>query len=183
MEQNENLENINPTPEEEKNAEPEYTVEELLAQLNAAKAENKRYKDAVTKASSEAATWKKQLRARQTQEEQEAEAKREAEEERSNHLKAVERELAMMKATNRYLKQGMDEKLAKECAELEADNDIDTLMEKIASHRDASISAAVKKAQEDLLASRPEINAGHGENGGKEEEDQFKKAFMNPDAY
>ena len=183
MADNENLDlNQNQTPEPE-DKQPEYSVEELLAQLNAAKAENKRYKDAVTKASSEAATWKKQLRARQTQEEQEAEAKREAEEERSNHLKAVERELAIMKATNRYLKQGMDEKLAKECADLEADNDIETLMEKIASHRDASISAAVKKAQEELLASRPEINAGHGENGGKDDEDPFIKAFKNPDAY
>ena len=183
MADNENLDlNQNQTPEPE-DKQPEYSVEELLAQLNAAKAENKRYKDAITKASSEAATWKKQLRARQTQEEQEAEAKREAEEERTNHLKAVERELAIMKATNRYLKQGMDEKLAKECADLEADNDIETLMEKIASHRDASISAAVKKAQEELLASRPEINAGHGENGGKDDEDPFIKAFKNPDAY
>ena len=183
MEQNENLENQNPNPETNEHSEPEYSVEELLSQLNAARAENKRYKDAVTKASSEAANWKKQLRARQTQEEQEAEAKREAEEEQRNHLKSVERELSMMKATNRYLKQGMDEKLAKECAELEADNDIDTLMEKIASHKDAQISAAVKKAQEDLLASRPDINAGHDERGGKEEEDPFIKGFKNPSAF
>lgn len=160
----------------------EFSYDELLAQLDRERAEKARYKAAVTKTSSEAAEWKKKFRQRQTAEEQEADAKREEAEQQKEHLRTVERELSLIKATNRYLKQGMDEKLAKECAELEADGDMETLMQRISANREAQIADAVKKAQEDLLASRPEINAGNGEDGG-EKEDPFIKAFRNPDAY
>ena len=162
--------------------EHEFTYDELLAQLDHERAEKARYKAAVSKTSSEAAEWKKKFRQRQTAEEQEADAKREEAEQQKEHLRSVERELSMMKATNRYLKQGMDEKLAKECAELEADGDMEALMSKISANREAQIDAAVKKAKEELLASRPDINAGNGEEGG-EKEDPFIKAFRNPDAY
>lgn len=185
MAENENLneqvnENEQATPDAP--AQQEFSYDDLLAQLASERAEKARYKAAVTKTSSEAAEWKKKFRARQTAEEQEADAKREEAEQQKEHLKKVEHELSMIKATNRYLKQGMDEKLAKECAELETDGDIDTLMGKIAAHRDAQIAEAVKKAQEELLASRPEIQAGNGEGEGKDE-DPFIKAFKNPDNY
>ena len=55
------------------------TVEELMAQLATERAEKEKYKNRSDKASSEAAEYKKQLRSKQTAEEQEAEAKAEME--------------------------------------------------------------------------------------------------------
>ena len=185
-----NNENLNEQANQQQNDgnqaqddQKEFTYDELLEQLANERAEKARYKAAVSKTSSEAAEWKKKFRARQTAEEQEADAKREEAEQQKEHLKKVERELSMMKAKARYLKQGMDEKLATECAELETENDIDALMGKISQHTSALVEAAAKKAQEELLASRPDIKAGNGEDGGAEEEDPFIKAFNNPDAY
>lgn len=170
--------------EEQVNQEsaPEFTYDELLAMLDQERAEKARYKAAVTKTSSEAAEWKKKFRARQTAEEQEADAKREETERLREQNQQIEHELATMRATARYLKQGMDEKLAKECADLETAGDSDALMSKLSAHWDSRIEKAVKKAQEDLLASRPDINAGNGEDGGNQE-DPFIKAFRNPDQY
>lgn len=184
MENNENLneQNQNQEPDTQQE-EREFTYDELLSQLASERAEKARYKAAVSKTSSEAAEWKKKFRARQTAEEQEADAKREEAEQQKEHLKKVERELSMMKAKARYLQQGMDEKLATECAELEVENDIDALMGKISQHTSALVDAAAKKAQEELLASRPDIKAGNGEDGNGEEEDPFIKAFNNPDKY
>ena len=54
------------------------SVEELMSQLAAARADADRYKNANDKLSKESADYKRQLRAKQTAEEQEAEAKAEA---------------------------------------------------------------------------------------------------------
>ena len=62
------------------------TVEELMAQLATERAEKEKYKSASDKASSEAAKYKKELRSKQTAEEQEAEAKAEADKLREEEL-------------------------------------------------------------------------------------------------
>lgn len=179
----ENTENL--TNEETKvtpSPEPEITLEDLQTQLAEAKAQNDKLKNSVTRSNSEAAEWKRKFRERQTAEEQAADAKREAELLQQEQMDAIKRELSVLKATNRYLKQNMDEKLAKECAELEAENDMENLMSKINAHYNAVIEEAKKSAKEELLASRPDIKAGNGEEEG-EPEDLFVKAFNNPDAY
>lgn len=178
-ENNENLENQNPKPEE---STPEITLEDLQNQLAEAKALNQQYKNAITKSNGEAAEWKRKFRERQTAEEQAADAKREAEALQHEQMETIKKELNVLKATNRYLKQGMDEKLAKECAELEADNDMENLMTKISAHYAAQKDNEIKSWQEEYLKSRPDIKAGNGEDG-EPEEDPFIKAFKNPDAY
>ena len=55
------------------------TVEQLMAELSAAKADVERFKSANDKLSKSEAEMKRQLRAKQTTEEQEAEARAEAE--------------------------------------------------------------------------------------------------------
>lgn len=177
-ENNENL-NQNPNPEE---AKPEVTLEDLQNQLAEAKALNQQYKNAITKSNGEAAEWKRKFQAKQTAEEKEADAKREAEELQQQELSNLRKELTTMKAIARYRGMGMDEKMATECAALEVENNNDGLMAKISALMTSREEAAAKKAQEDLLASRPDIKAGNGEDG-EEEEDPFIKAFNNPDAY
>ena len=179
-ENNENLENQNPKTEE---STPEITLEDLQNQLAEAKALNQQYKNAITKSNSEAADWKRKFQAKQTAEEKEADAKREAEELQQQELSNLRKELSTMKAIARYRGMGMDEKTASECAALEVENNNDGLMAKIAALINSREEAAAKKAQEDLLASRPDIKAGNGEDGNGEEEDPFIKAFKNPDKY
>ena len=96
MEENKNLEgqgqqNQDPdnTPEEK-----EPTVEELMAQLAQERANSAKLQNDYNKASSEAANYRKQLKAKQTAKEQEEEAKREAEEERKRYVKGLEDEVA-----------------------------------------------------------------------------------------
>ena len=178
-ENNENLENQNPKTEE---STPEITLEDALNQLAEQKALNQQYKNAITKSNSEAADWKRKFQAKQTAEEKEADAKREAEELQQQELSNLRKELTTMKAVARYRGMGMDEKMAAECAALEVENNNDGLMAKISALMTSREEAAAKKAQEDLLASRPDIKAGNGEDG-EEAEDPFVKAFNNPDAY
>ena len=177
--ENENLEQNQKT---ENNPTPEITLEDLQAQLAEAKAMNQQFKNAITKSNSEAAEWKRKFQAKQTAEEKEADAKREAEELQQQEIANLRKELSTMKAVARYRGMGMDEKQAAECASLEIENDNDGLMAKIASLMSSREAAAAKKAQEELLASRPDIKAGNGEDG-QPEEDPFLKAFNNPDAY
>ena len=177
-ENNENL-NQNPNPEE---AKPEVTLEDLQNQLAEAKALNQQYKNAITKSNGEAAEWKRKFQAKQTAEEKEAAAEREAEELQQQELSNLRKELTTMKAIARYRGMGMDEKMAAECAALEVENNNDGLMAKISALMTSREEAAAKKAQEDLLASRPDLKAGNGKDGAGAE-DPFVKAFNNPDAY
>ena len=177
---NENLEKQNQNPETD--PKPEITIEDLQGQLAETKALVQQYKNAITKSNSEAAEWKRKFQARQTAEEKEADAKREAEELQQKEISDLRRELSTMRAIARYRGMGMDEKMATECAALEVENNNDGLMAKIAALMTSREEAAAKKAQEELLASRPDIKAGNGEDG-EPEEDLFIKAFNNPDAY
>ena len=179
-ENNENLEKQNQNSETD--PKPEVTLEDLQAQLAEQRALNQQYKNAITKSNGEAAEWKRKFQARQTAEEKEADAKREAEELQQKEISDLRKELSTMKAIARYRGMGMDEKTATECAALEVENNNDGLMAKIAALMTSREEAAAKKAQEELLASRPDIKAGNGEDG-EPEEDPFIKAFNNPDAY
>ena len=155
-------------------------VADLQAQITRLMAEREKMKSAFDKSASEAADYKKKLREKLTAEEAEAEARREAEEAQRETLNNLTHELSVMKATTRYLKQGMSEDMAKECAELEASGDMDALMDKVFKNNGAAIENAVKNAQDKWLSERPNVNAGHGEdNGGKEDDDPFLKGFNN----
>ena len=92
MEDNKNLEGQG-QQNQEPNAttdEKEPTVEELMAQLAQERANSAKLQNDYNKASSEAANYRKQLKAKQTAEEQEEEAKREAEEEHKKYVKGLE---------------------------------------------------------------------------------------------
>lgn len=131
------------------------TVEELMAQLAAERAEKEKYKNASDKASSEAANYKKQLRSKQTAEEQEAEAKAEADKLRDEELESLRKELNHNKAVSAY-KAITDEKVVETLIEAVSESDHNAIAAIIENQK----KAAVKEAQAEWLKSRPQANAG-----------------------
>jgi hypothetical protein len=165
MDENKDIINEQGAEKDEQGKTP--TVEELMTQLAQERAQNVKLKNSLDSAASEAAGYKKQLRARQTAEEQEAEAKKEAEEKHKAYVAGLEAELGTMKATKRYMGLGMSEDLATETAKAEIAGDVETVTANMKKYMDMSIKA--KEAE--WLKSRPDANAGHGEDG--EEKDPF----------
>ena len=155
---------------ENKPDEKEPTVEELMAQLAQERANSAKLQNDYNKASSEAANYRKQLKAKQTAEEQEEEAKREAEEEHKKYVKGLEDTIKMTNATNRYLALGMSAEMAKDTAKAELDGDMEKVTENMGKYNEAK----VKAAEAEWLKSRPPVNAGQGE---EEETDLFLKGF------
>ena len=151
---------------ENKPEEKEPTVEELMAQLAQERANSAKLQNDYNKASSEAANYRKQLKAKQTAEEQEEEAKREAEEEHKKYVKGLEDTIKMTNATNRYLALGMSAEMAKDTAKAELDGDMEKVTENMGKYNEAK----VKAAEAEWLKSRPPVNAGQGE---EEETDLF----------
>lgn len=136
-------------------AEKTPTVEELTAQIAQLTADRDKYKSANDKLSKEAAENKRQLRAKQTEEERQAEEQAEAQRIRDEEFEAMKAELNHNKAVNAY-KSISDEKMVESLIDAVSDADhnaIANIMEKYAT-------AKVKEAQAEWLKSRPQANAG-----------------------
>lgn len=151
------------TKTEQPKTETTPSVDELMAQLAAERAEKEKYKTANDKLSKEAADTKRQLRAKQTAEEQEAEAQAEAqrlaEEERENLRKENNRFKAMAAYKN------MDEKTVDKLLEAVSDADHATL----AAIIEAEVQKAVKEAKAEWMKTRPPVNAGQYSSMTKEQ--------------
>lgn len=139
-------------------AEDTQTAESVNAQLAEAQAEIAKLKNSLSKANSEAADYKKQLRAKQTVQEQEDEAKREAKEQQDAYMKDLEQFKARTLAEKRYRLQGMTEEMADKAAQAEIDGDMDTLATIQKQHTDAALKAAKAEWQKSI----PEVNRGTG---------------------
>lgn len=147
---------------ENQTVENKPTVEELMAQLEQLTSENAqlasdrdKYKGANDKLSKESADYKRQLRAKQTEEEREAEAKAEADRVQKEELENLKKELNHNKAVNAY-KAITDDSMIETLIDAVSDADhnaIANIMEKYAN-------AKVKEAQAEWLQSRPQVNTG-----------------------
>lgn len=137
--------------------------QELVSQLSEARAEAAKWKNANDKSSQEAASYKKQLRAKMTAEEQDAEAKAEAERLKDERIQEMATQLRIMDYSKRYMGVGMDEKTAEVFAGLTGELED---VEKFFSNLDKFIQTKIKSAEEDsiqkFLKSRPDIKAGTG---------------------
>lgn len=145
------------------NAENTPSVEELLSQLAAERAEKEKYKNASDKASSEAAKYKKELRSKQTAEEQAAEAQAEAEKLQNEKYENAINELNRMKAVSAY--KNVSDKAVEKLIDAVSDADHTA----IAAIIESEVKAAVANAQTEWLKSRPPVNAG-GEYAGMTKE-------------
>lgn len=161
-------EGTQPETEEIEEQETEVTVEDLMSELAKEKAERAKEKLALDKALKEKGELTKKLRARMTAEEQEDEAKRQQQEEHNKYVKGLEDKIALIDAKNRYLSIGMTAELAEVTAKAELDGDKDTVAANYKKH----MESAIKAAEAEWLKSRPEPNAGNGE------EDTGKDPFL-----
>ena len=142
----------------ETKTEDTQVTENVNAQLAEAQAEIAKLKNSLSKANSEAANYKKELRAKQTVQEQEDEAKREAKEQQEAYVKDLEQFKTRTLAKERYLMQGMTVEMADKAAQAEVEGDMDTLATIQKQHTDAALKAAKAEWQKSI----PEANRGTG---------------------
>ncbi len=148
--------NSNPNPNGEgTKGNEEYTVEGLLAQLAQERAEKSRMKTEIDKLCQSEGNLRKSLRAKQTAEEQAAEAEAEAKRQQQEHITAVERELATMKATNRYLELGFGKEEAAKIASDEVNGDMDAWKAGVDLFLANQRKNAYAQAREDLMKEMP----------------------------
>ncbi len=144
------------------------TVEELMTQLAEERAKSARLQNEKDSASSEAANFKKQLRARMTANEQEEAEKKAREEAFEKELQELRNESRINKYSKRFMGVGMDETSATELAGLTGEI---AEPDKFFSALDKFVKATIKKAGEDsveaLIKSNPSIKAGNGDGAGE----------------
>lgn len=153
----------------EPNGGKQPSIEELMAELAAAKADRDKFKNASDKATSEAAKFKRELRSRQTAEEQAAEEKAEADRLAAEETENLKKELNHIKAIAAY-------------KSISEGKTVETLVEAIAEADHNAIAAiienekarAVKEAKAEWQKSRPYANTGNGE-GAALTKEQFEK--------
>lgn len=131
------------------------SVDELMAQINQLTADRDRYKSANDKLSKSEADMKRQLRAKQTEDERLSAEQAEAQRIRDEELETLRAENNRIKAVGAY-KTISSEKVVESLIEAVSNADHNT----IASIIDNEIKAAVKSAQTEWLKSRPQANVG-----------------------
>lgn len=158
------------------------TAEEKLAALEAYEYEveysdAERLKAAVSKANSEAAELKRQLKARMTEDEQK-EAERAAKEaEKDALLESLKKEKAVADSRSKFLGLGYDEKLASETAIAFANGDFETVFKNQGIHLE-NVKKAVAASN---LASDPVPPAGKAATGAMDYGKLIAEAQANSD--
>lgn len=162
----ENMGDSAPENGENSNNDDVQTVEKLVAELAEERAKSARLQNEKDIASSEAANFKKQLRAKMSANEQEEAAKAEAEAAKDAKIQELETKFRLMDYSKRFMGIGMDEQSATELAGLTGEI---AEPDKFFAAFDKFIKSAIKKAGEDsveaLIKSNPSIKAGNGETG------------------
>lgn len=142
------------------------SLAEQVAQL---KVQNAKLKKANDKATSEAASYKKQLREKQTAEEIALQEKAEKEAEREEQFQKLLRENTITKFEKKFLTLGYPADLAAKAATAQCDNDTDELF----SIQQTFIEEKEKTMKADWMKSMPNPPAGNSD----DDEDAFLKGF------
>ena len=116
-------------------------------------------KSVFDKTASEAASYKKQLRDKQTDEEARIAKEAEEREELLARLQELEREKQVSNLTNKYLSLGFDNDLASKTATLHASGDFD----KVFANIKALLENREKAIRAEMLKGTPEPQVGNGE--------------------
>lgn len=146
---------------EENNSGGEVTVESLMAQLAQEKAANAKLKSDNDKLCTSEGNLRKQLRAKQTAEEQEAEAKAEQAAQRDAYVKELEKFKSVTESSERYLGMGMPTEMAKATATAEYEGNMDVVtgnISKFMAERDKQKESEIR-AQ--YLAQMPTPQSGN----------------------
>ena len=141
----------------------------LAEQVPQLKVQNAKLKKANDKATSEAASYKKQLREKQTAEEIALQEKAEKEAEREEQFQKLLRENTITKFEKNFLALGYPADLAAKAAAAQCDNDTDELF----SIQQTFIEEKEKTMKADWMKSMPNPPAGNSD----DDEDAFLKGF------
>lgn len=139
------------------------TVEELMAQLANERAEKEKYKNVADKASSDASKYKKQLRSKQTAEEQETAAREEADRIQKENYENAMKELNHIKAVAAY--KNISEKAVDTLIEAVSDGDHGAIAKIIENE----VKAAIASAKSEWMKTRPAVNTGQSGSMTKEQ--------------
>lgn len=145
----------------------EMSAEDKLKALEAMELEDnsseiERLKNAVSKANSESAEWKRKHNALLSAEEQQKQEQAESLAAMQQELETLRKEKTVAKYTADYVKLGFDEKLAEETAKALADGD----MVKVFANQSKANEALVKKTIADKLKDTPRGVGGQAGGGG-----------------
>ena len=126
----------------------EVTLESLMAEIATLKADNVKLKTTNDKLCQSEGELRKQLRAKMTAEEQAKELEAQKKAEHDEYVSGLEKELAIIKATARFIDMGFEPDKANETAVAEFDGDKETVNANIK----AMMAAQRKKMEQDLRA-------------------------------
>ena len=142
------------------------TEDEISAALETVgqgnEAEVNRLKAALSKANSEAADYKKQLRTKQTDDEAAAAAQKEEHDRLVQENADLKRSMALSERKAKLLAMGYDESLADETAVAMVDGDMDKVM----ANQSKYLEVQKKNIQADTMRKTPRPAAGDDGNGG-----------------
>ena len=125
-------------------------------------AEVNRLKAALSKANSEAADYKKQLRSKQSDDEAAAAAQKEEQDRLVKENADLKRSIALSERKSKLLAMGYDETLATETATAMVDGDMD----KVLANQNKYLEAQKKVIQADAMRKTPRPATGDDGNGG-----------------
>lgn len=151
-----------PAPED-KGGSDQPTIADLMSQIAEMKIDNNKLKKANDKLASENASLHKQVNAKLTEEELRAQQKSDENEEIKKELDALRKEVALNKATKRYLSMKMPEALAEKVATAELEGDMETVTQSINSFMDGQKKEVEEKVKADYLAKMPNPVSGNGD--------------------
>lgn len=149
------------TPPAEPSSEP--TIAELMKELAELKVDNRKLKKANDSLASENGGLRKQVNAKLTEEELRAQQKSEKEEEVAKELQELRTEVALAKATKRYMSMNMEETLAAKVAQAEIDGDMDLVTASIKTFLEAQTKATEEKVKAEIYAKMPIPVSGNGD--------------------
>ena len=140
-------------------------------------AEVNRLKTALSKANSEAADYKKQLRSKQSDDEAAAAAQKEEWDKIVKENGELKRSIALSDRKGKLLAMGYDEKLAEETATAMVDGD----MEKVMANQSKYLEAQKKIIQADHMRKTPRPAAGSADGSGMDFAKKISEAQANGD--
>lgn len=173
-----------PTPAEQQNntagnSGGEITVESLMAEMADLKAQNAQLKANNDKLCTSEGNLRKQLRAKQTAEEQEAEAKAEQAQQQAEYIKGLERFKDITESSKRYLAMGMSAELAEATATAEVDGERETVTSNLTKFMQARDEAREKALREKYFAEFGNVQSGNV--GQVDYSQQINKAISDGD--
>lgn len=132
-----------------------------------------RLKNALNKASSDVARFKKSLQEKMTQEEQDAAARKEAQEKMEEELNALRTEKAIAGYKNKYLKMGYSDELAESTAKALHSGDMETVF----ANQETFLDGTKKALQAAAINQQPGLASGKPMSAKDIEDEMTRKLF------